>query len=120
MLKESSETKVVADIRSEHLFPVTDGDTARDSAGGWVQGRIELVEPPGSLVMVQVMVGYSVIVAQFERPPGFDVGRAIILQHKIYAPHAFDVGTERSVLAAPLRVPCGVWQCMSERFEPYS
>ncbi|CAE6847277.1 Oligosaccharides import ATP-binding protein MsmX [Paraburkholderia nemoris] len=95
-LKESSETKVVAGIRPEHLFPVADGD----SAGGWVQGRIELVEPLGSQVMVQVMVGNSVIVAQFERQPGLDVGRAITLQHKTDAPHAFDVETERTVLAA--------------------
>ncbi|WP_156529215.1 TOBE domain-containing protein, partial [Caballeronia udeis] len=66
-----------------------------------MQGRIELVEPLGSQVMVRVMVGNSVVVAQFERQPGLEIGKTITLQHKPDAPHAFDVETERSVLAAP-------------------
>ena len=67
-----------------------------------MQGRIELVEPLGSQVMVQVTVGNSVVVAQFERQPGLEIGKTITLHHKPDAPHAFDIKTERTVLAAPV------------------
>jgi multiple sugar transport system ATP-binding protein len=99
-LKELSNRKVMAGVRPEHLFPAADGDGLKDSASGWMQGRIELVEPLGSQVMVQVTVGNCLVVAQFERQPGLEIGKTITLQHKPDAPHAFDVGTERSVLAA--------------------
>lgn len=104
-LRESSATKVIAGIRPEHLFPAADGDGIKSSADGWVQGRIELVEPLGSQVMVQVSVGNAMVVAQFERQAGLDIGRTITLQHKAGTPHAFDIETERSVLAAPLVEP---------------
>ncbi|MGA7813784.1 hypothetical protein [Caballeronia sp.] len=96
--KELSNRKVVAGARSDHLFPAANGDSLQDSSSGWMQGRIELVEPLGS----QVMVGSSLVGAQFERQPGLEIGKTITLQHKPDAPRAFDVETERSILPAPV------------------
>ncbi|RFU44414.1 ABC transporter ATP-binding protein [Paraburkholderia sp. DHOC27] len=99
-LSATSKKRVVAGIRPEHLFPASEGENLKDSDSGWVQGRIELIEPLGSQVMVQVAVGDSVVTAQFERQPGLEVGKTITLKHKVDTPHAFDEDTERSVIAA--------------------
>jgi multiple sugar transport system ATP-binding protein len=99
-LSAASKKTVVAGIRPEHLFPASEGENLKDSGSGWVQGRIELIEPLGSQVMVQVAVGDSVVTAQFERQPGLEVGKTITLKHKVDTAHAFDDETERSVIAA--------------------
>jgi multiple sugar transport system ATP-binding protein len=96
-LAQSAQTKVIAGIRPEHLFPIDASDRSDDA--GSVHGRIELIEPLGSQVMVQVSTGNAVVVAQFERREGLEVGQPITLGHKANTPHAFDVQSERSVLA---------------------
>lgn len=95
----TSKKSVVAGIRPEHLFPAEDRENFKDSGGGWVQGRIELIEPLGSQVMVQVAIGDTTVTAQFERQTGLEVGKSITLKHKVDTPHAFDAEAERSVLA---------------------
>ncbi|SAK57506.1 ABC transporter ATP-binding protein [Caballeronia ptereochthonis] len=97
-LAESGKGKVIAGIRPEHLFPADEGESVQGGAG-FVRGRIELIEPLGSQVMVQVSTGDAVVMAQFERREGLEVGRSITLRHKADTPHAFDTGSERSVLA---------------------
>ncbi|MEZ2132958.1 MULTISPECIES: ABC transporter ATP-binding protein [unclassified Sinorhizobium] len=88
--------KVVAGIRPEHLSPVSDREAGGD---GWVRGRVELIEPLGSQVMIQVAVADRLVSAQFERGPRIEVGRDVTLVHRPGAVHAFDPTTERSLLA---------------------
>jgi len=88
--------KSVAGIRPEHLSPRLDAHT---TDMGMISGRIELIEPLGSQVMVQVSVGNYLVSAQFERGPLIDVGRDITLAHRPNTIHAFDPVSERSVLA---------------------
>jgi multiple sugar transport system ATP-binding protein len=97
-LVASSKKKVIAGIRPEHLFPIDEVQSHEDGAG-FVRGRIELIEPLGSQVMVQVSTGDAVVMAQFERREGLELGQSIILGHKPDTPHAFDIEGERSVLA---------------------
>ncbi len=87
---------VIAGVRPEHLAPHVDG---AESGFGTVQGRIELIEPLGSQVMIQVSVGDALVSAQFERGPEVEVGKDIVLVHRPNSIHAFDSASERSVLA---------------------
>jgi ABC-type sugar transport system ATPase subunit len=64
-----------------------------------INGRIELIEPLGSQVMIQVSVGNDLVSAQFERGPEVEVGKDIMLVHRPNSIHAFDSSSERSVLA---------------------
>jgi multiple sugar transport system ATP-binding protein len=98
----SAKKAVIAGIRPEHLSPAEAGE----EGGGWVRGRIELIEPLGSQVMVQVATGDSAVMAQFERRADLEVGKEITLKHKADAPHAFDIETERSVLAHAVSDEC--------------
>jgi multiple sugar transport system ATP-binding protein len=96
-LMQTGKGRVIAGIRPEHLFPA---DATNHGDTGFVRGRIELIEPLGSQVMVQVATGEAVVMAQFERREGLEVGAPITLAHKPDTPHAFDLDSERSVLAA--------------------
>lgn len=87
---------VIAGVRPEHLSPQVN---AAASDVGAIKGRIELIEPLGSQVMIQVSVGSDLISAQFERGPEIDVGKEIVLLHRPNSIHAFDATSERSVLA---------------------
>ncbi len=87
---------VIAGVRPEHLTPQAAGASG---SGGTITGRIELVEPLGSQVMIQVSVGGGLISAQFERGPSIEIGREITLVHRPGSIHAFDPASERSVLA---------------------
>ncbi len=87
---------VIAGVRPEHLAPRP--DAAGDEAGV-IRGRIELIEPLGSQMMIQVSVGDALVSAQFERGPAVEVGQEIALVHRPGSIHAFDAATERSVLA---------------------
>jgi multiple sugar transport system ATP-binding protein len=87
---------VIAGVRPEHLAPLPDGTSV---ATGMMKGRIELIEPLGSQVMIQVSVGNELISAQFERGPEIEVGKEIVLVHRPDSIHAFNVANERSVLA---------------------
>jgi multiple sugar transport system ATP-binding protein len=87
--------KVVAGIRPEHLSPAGEGGAGT----GGLKGRIELIEPLGSQIMIQVLVGSALVSAQFERGPDIAVGQEVTLTHRPNAVHAFDAETERSVMA---------------------
>ncbi|OBZ95588.1 glycerol-3-phosphate ABC transporter ATP-binding protein [Pararhizobium polonicum] len=86
---------MIAGIRPEHLSPQLD-EVKADA--GTVKGRIELIEPLGSQVMIQVAVGRNLVSAQFERGPEVEVGKEIVLVHRPNTIHAFDSVSERSVL----------------------
>jgi multiple sugar transport system ATP-binding protein len=88
---------LIAGVRPEHLTPQTDGSGGIE---GTIKGRIELIEPLGSQVMIQVSVGGDLISAQFERGPDIEVGKEVTLVHRPNSIHAFDSASERSVLAA--------------------
>lgn len=87
---------IIAGVRPEHLTPRT-GEAGGNT--GTIEGRIELIEPLGSQVMIQVSVGNDLISAQFERGPDIEVGKHVILVHRPGSIHAFDSASERSVLA---------------------
>ncbi|UXN57805.1 ABC transporter ATP-binding protein [Phyllobacterium zundukense] len=87
---------IVAGVRPEYLHPVQDGVA---NGLGSFRGRIDLIEPLGSQVMIQVAVGEELVTAQFERGPDIAVGDAITLTHRPNSAHAFDPQTDRSVLA---------------------
>ncbi|MGH0348877.1 ABC transporter ATP-binding protein [Sinorhizobium meliloti] len=87
---------ILAGVRPEHLSPASEGVAGRE---GTIRGRIELIEPLGSQMMIQVAVGPSLVSAQFERGPDVEVGRDITLVHRPNTVHAFDAKSERSVLA---------------------
>ncbi|KQT63307.1 MULTISPECIES: ABC transporter ATP-binding protein [unclassified Aureimonas] len=86
--------KVVVGVRPEHLAPVAGGH-----AEG-IRGTVELIEPLGSQVMIQLRVGDDLIIAQFEQDPTLRVGQDLVLSHRPQSLHAFDPTSERSVLAA--------------------
>lgn len=88
---------VLAGVRPEYLQP---GREDRHGAG-WLTGRIELVETLGSEVMVQVVVGENLVTAQFERGDPLAVGQELTLTHRPDTIHAFDLKSERSVIAPP-------------------
>ncbi|MBM7048343.1 MULTISPECIES: ABC transporter ATP-binding protein [Rhizobium] len=92
----SRKGRVIAGVRPEHLAPHIGG---AGSGSGIIQGRIELIEPLGSQVMIQVSVGAALVSAQFERGPEVEVGKDIVLVHRPNSIHAFDSASERSVLA---------------------
>jgi multiple sugar transport system ATP-binding protein len=98
-LLRSRGQKVIAGIRPEHLLPVDGDDSSIAPGAGWVRGKIELIEPLGSQVMVQVTVGKTIVMAQFERRAGLEVGKTITLVHKKDTPHAFDLKSEVSFLS---------------------
>ncbi|MBD8554434.1 ABC transporter ATP-binding protein [Rhizobium sp. CFBP 8762] len=87
---------VIAGVRPEHLAP---RPAAVPNTPGTIWGCIELIEPLGSQIMIQVSVGGHLISAQFERGPEVAVGKDIVLVHRPDALHAFDSVSERSVLA---------------------
>ena len=89
---------VVAGLRPEHLRPVSQAtDASRES----LRGRIELIEPLGSQVMIQMTLGDTLVTAQFERGPELEVGKVIALDYDRASLHAFDADDAgRSVLAA--------------------
>ncbi|MEX3955629.1 ABC transporter ATP-binding protein [Trinickia sp. EG282A] len=95
-LARSDSHKMIAGIRPEHLFPAEAGPL---EGCGWVRGKIELIEPLGSQVMIQVSTGSAIVMAQFERQPGLELGQSITLKHKEDTPHAFNPEGERSFLA---------------------
>ena len=84
---------VLAGIRPEHLQPGPSEGT------GGLSGRIELIETLGSELMVQIIVGEHLIAAQFERGAPLAVGQEIALTHRPEAVHAFDLKSERSLVA---------------------
>lgn len=88
---------VVAGIRPEHLAPVSGQANEHQ---GTISGRLELIEPLGSDVMIHVAVGNVIVTAQFERGPELRLGSEITLAHRRNCIHAFDPESERSVLAA--------------------
>jgi ABC-type sugar transport system substrate-binding protein len=98
-VREALETRkgdVLAGIRPEHLSPHHE----HDGPTGWLSGRIELIETLGSELMVQLIVGDNLVTAQFERGGApLAIGDEITLAHRPDAVHAFDLGTERSVIA---------------------
>ena len=87
--------KVAAGIRPEHLRPA-EGST---TGAGSIEGQIELIEPLGSQVMIQVRSADRLVTAQFERRGGLEVGRPITLVQQPDMLHAFDPATGQSVLA---------------------
>jgi multiple sugar transport system ATP-binding protein len=89
--------EITAGVRPEHLAPHVG---ATEGNQGTITGRIELIEPLGSQVMIQISVGDDLISAQFERGPEVEVGKEIVLVHRPNSIHAFDSTSERSVLAS--------------------
>ncbi len=88
---------VLAGVRPEHLSP---GGKDGEASNGWLRGHIELIETLGSDVMIQLVVGDSLITAQFDRgDQTFAIGDEITLTHRPAAVHAFDLDSERSLLA---------------------
>ena len=88
----------MAGLRPEHLRPV---GQAADASREALRGRIELIEPLGSQVMIQMTVGDTLVTAQFERGPELEVGKAIALDYDRASLHAFDADDAgRSILAA--------------------
>ncbi|MDQ0472584.1 ABC transporter ATP-binding protein [Labrys wisconsinensis] len=94
---------VVAGIRPEHLRPAEGPDGAAegpDGAAGSITGRIEIVEPLGSQVMIQIATDSGLVTAQFERRDGLAVGNPITLAQTPDMLHVFDATSGRSVLAS--------------------
>ena len=88
--------RIQAGIRPEHLRPV---DAGRPGIGT-VTGRIEIIEPLGSQVMIQINAADRIVAAQFERTGGLEVGKTITLAQQPDMLHAFDPASGQSVLAA--------------------
>ncbi len=88
-------SKIGAGVRPEHLRPV-EGEPSRPSA---IDGRIELIEPLGSQVMIQVATAAGLVTAQFERRAGLTVGQPVRLGQVPDMLHVFDALSGRSVLA---------------------
>jgi multiple sugar transport system ATP-binding protein len=87
----------VVGIRPEHLRPAR----GKTTEAGWIQGRIEVIEPLGSEVMVQLAVGEATVVAQFRRGTSMKIGEELRLeQEEPGILHAFDAETGRSALRA--------------------
>jgi multiple sugar transport system ATP-binding protein len=89
--------EVTAGIRPENLRPA--GDDLPGDAGS-VEGLIELIEPLGSQVMIQIAVGGRLIMAQFERRSELAVGKSIRLSQSLGTLHAFNGADGRSLLAS--------------------
>jgi multiple sugar transport system ATP-binding protein len=98
--------EVVAGICPEHLQPEGFGP----GGGGGLTGRIEINEPLGSQVMIQVAKGDELVTAQFESGPELNLGDTIRLVHRPGVVQAFDPLTERSVIAGPARQPAKDWE----------
>jgi multiple sugar transport system ATP-binding protein len=88
--------RVVAGVRPEHLRPAE----GSNPQAGTVTGKIEVIEPLGSQVMIQIVAGDQPITAQFERRGDLAVGDSITLMQLPDTVHAFDVASGRSVLTA--------------------
>jgi multiple sugar transport system ATP-binding protein len=91
--------KVAAGIRPEHLRPAGESPTPGAGAGS-IEGFIELVEPLGSQVMIQVRSAGRLVSAQFQRCAGIETGKPITLIQQPGMLHAFDAVSEKSVLAS--------------------
>jgi multiple sugar transport system ATP-binding protein len=82
-------------IRPEHLFVA-----APDSQVDVVSGTVELIEPLGSVIEVQVNLDGTVIVAQIDRDSPVRAGEALRLRADTAHLHLFDVDSDVSLLAA--------------------
>ena len=88
--------RVVAGVRPEHLRPAE----GSNPQVGTVRGKIEVIEPLGSQVMIQIVAGAQPITAQFERRGDLAIGNSITLMQLPDTVHAFDVASGRSILTA--------------------
>lgn len=88
--------KVAAGIRPEHLRPAS----GPAPGAGSIEGHIELIEPLGSQIMIQVRNADRLVTAQFERCGGLEIGKPITLVQQHGMLHAFDAASGQSVLAS--------------------
>lgn len=93
--------KVVVGVRPEHLHWCEPGDES--GAVNHLSGLVEVVEPLGSVTIVQVDVNGQRITAQLDSHLHIEMGQPIALSCGSNALHLFDPQTERA-LGLPVKV----------------
>jgi multiple sugar transport system ATP-binding protein len=91
-------TEAVIGVRPEHLSYLSPDDPFNENT---LSGTVEVVEPLGSVTMIQVLVGPHKITAQIESHIIVAMGDSIRLRCQADKLHVFDAATEQSLQTAP-------------------
>jgi len=91
-------SEAIAGIRPEHLSYLAPDDPIAENV---LSGVVEVVEPLGSVTMIQVQVGPHRITAQIESHLTVAMGDAIRLRCQTDKLQVFDATSEQSLLKAP-------------------
>jgi multiple sugar transport system ATP-binding protein len=92
-------TEAVVGIRPEHLSYLASHDPITQNV---LAGVVEVVEPLGSVTMIQVMVGPHRVTAQIESHLTVAMGEPIRLRCQTDKLQVFDATSEQSLLPAPV------------------
>ena len=92
-LQTRREREVWAGIRPEHLFIAPP-----DAGAGVLAGTVELIEPLGSVIEVQVNVDGTIVIAQVDRDSPVRVGEILKLRADTVRLHLFDIESDVSLL----------------------
>ncbi|MET0330284.1 MAG: sn-glycerol-3-phosphate ABC transporter ATP-binding protein UgpC [Dyella sp.] len=90
--------EAVVGIRPEHLSYLAPEDAYNDNV---LNGTVEVVEPLGSVTMIQVLVGPHRVTAQIDSHVSVAMGDPIRLRCQTEKLHVFDASSERSLLQPP-------------------
>jgi multiple sugar transport system ATP-binding protein len=91
-------TEAVIGVRPEHLSYLAADDPVNENV---LSGIVEVVEPLGSVTMIQVQVGPHRVTAQIESHLTVAMGDAIRLRCRTDKLQVFDATSEQSLLKAP-------------------
>ena len=97
-LAAHARTEAVVGIRPEHLSYLAPNDPITDNV---LSGVVEVVEPLGSVTMIQVQVGPYRVTAQIESHLTVAMGEPIRLRCQTDKLQVFDATSEQSLLQAP-------------------
>ena len=101
-LAAHSATDAVIGVRPEHLSYLSTDDPITENV---LSGTVEVVEPLGSVTIIQVMVGPHKITAQIKSHLTVAIGDAIRLRCRTDKLHVFDATSELSLQTAPALAP---------------
>ena len=94
-------TEAVIGIRPEHLSYLAGSDPVNENV---LSGVVEVVEPLGSVTMIQVTVGPHRVTAQIESHLTVAMGDPIRLRCQTDKLQVFDAASEQSLLKAPAAI----------------
>jgi multiple sugar transport system ATP-binding protein len=97
-LSKHAPTEAIIGIRPEHLSYLAPDDPLGENV---LSGVVEVVEPLGSVTIIQVQVGPHRLTAQIDAHLTVAMGDAIRLRCQTDKLHVFDAASERSLLVAP-------------------